>query len=264
MKLDNYGARYYNPRISLWYGVDPMAERYPAHSPYCYTMNNPVMLIDPDGMRNFPVSVVGKIKTELRGNSLKRSISVMIPFQSISFGKDCITVHNAIIQEVLFPNEKVKTGSQIVGKNSTHEKLQEQGVATGLKTFNFLTKGGGNSPYNDMADHMSESLGQYLEDNYSGEGVKVYGLSVNDGYHAMTLTYGENEDGEMEYNLFDQGPGTSLWSGRKTFTSPEDLDTHLNEYVQDKQDKRTKGGGKYGANIQIYLIKNEQIKTEDE
>ncbi len=46
-----YGARYYNPRISLWYGVDPLAEKYPAHSPYCYTMNNPVMLIDPDGRK---------------------------------------------------------------------------------------------------------------------------------------------------------------------------------------------------------------------
>ncbi len=45
-----YGARYYNPRISLWYGVDPVAEKYPNFSPYCYTMNNPVMLIDPDGM----------------------------------------------------------------------------------------------------------------------------------------------------------------------------------------------------------------------
>ncbi len=44
-----YGARYYNPRISLWYGVDPLFDKYPAHSPYCYTMNNPVMLIDPDG-----------------------------------------------------------------------------------------------------------------------------------------------------------------------------------------------------------------------
>ncbi len=44
-----YGARYYNPRISLWYGVDPLAEKYPAHSPYCYTMNNPIMLVDPDG-----------------------------------------------------------------------------------------------------------------------------------------------------------------------------------------------------------------------
>ncbi len=47
-----YGARYYNPRISLWYGVDPLAEKYPAHSPYCYTMNNPVMLVDPDGRKN--------------------------------------------------------------------------------------------------------------------------------------------------------------------------------------------------------------------
>ncbi|MFV0554065.1 MAG: RHS repeat domain-containing protein, partial [Mangrovibacterium sp.] len=44
-----YGARYYNPRVSLWYGVDPMFDKYPAHSPYCYTMNNPVMLVDPDG-----------------------------------------------------------------------------------------------------------------------------------------------------------------------------------------------------------------------
>ncbi|MFV0290431.1 MAG: RHS repeat-associated core domain-containing protein [Mangrovibacterium sp.] len=45
-----YGARYYNPRVSLWYGVDPMFDKYPAHSPYCYTMNNPVMLVDPTGM----------------------------------------------------------------------------------------------------------------------------------------------------------------------------------------------------------------------
>ncbi len=44
-----YGARYYNPRISLWYGVDPLAEKYPSMSPYNYCANNPVMFIDPDG-----------------------------------------------------------------------------------------------------------------------------------------------------------------------------------------------------------------------
>ncbi|MFV0290427.1 MAG: RHS repeat domain-containing protein [Mangrovibacterium sp.] len=49
-----YGARYYNPRIGLWYGVDALSEKYPAHSPYCYTMNNPVMLVDPDGKRVVP------------------------------------------------------------------------------------------------------------------------------------------------------------------------------------------------------------------
>ncbi len=44
-----YGARYYNPRVSLWYGVDPLFDKYPAYSPYCYTMNNPINAIDPDG-----------------------------------------------------------------------------------------------------------------------------------------------------------------------------------------------------------------------
>ncbi len=44
-----YGARYYNPRISLWYGVDPLAEDFPAWTPYHYVHNNPINLIDPDG-----------------------------------------------------------------------------------------------------------------------------------------------------------------------------------------------------------------------
>jgi RHS repeat-associated protein len=44
-----YGARYYDPQISMWYGVDPMASKYPMLSPYMYTAGNPVMLIDPDG-----------------------------------------------------------------------------------------------------------------------------------------------------------------------------------------------------------------------
>lgn len=44
-----FGARYYDPRISLWYGVDPKADEYPGWSPFNYTLNNPVRLIDPDG-----------------------------------------------------------------------------------------------------------------------------------------------------------------------------------------------------------------------
>ena len=44
-----YGARYYDPRLSLWLGTDPMQGKYPDVSTYCYTMGNPVRLIDPDG-----------------------------------------------------------------------------------------------------------------------------------------------------------------------------------------------------------------------
>ena len=45
-----YGARYMNPKTSLWYGLDPLAEKYPKITPYCYTDNNPVRYIDPNGM----------------------------------------------------------------------------------------------------------------------------------------------------------------------------------------------------------------------
>ena len=33
----------------MWYGVDPMADKYPNVSVYMYTAGNPVMLVDPDG-----------------------------------------------------------------------------------------------------------------------------------------------------------------------------------------------------------------------
>ena len=41
--------RYYNPRISQFYATDPLAEKYPNFSPYTYTADNPVMLVDTDG-----------------------------------------------------------------------------------------------------------------------------------------------------------------------------------------------------------------------
>ncbi len=44
-----YGARYYDPVISRWLSIDPLAEKFTGLSPYNYTANNPVMLVDPDG-----------------------------------------------------------------------------------------------------------------------------------------------------------------------------------------------------------------------
>ncbi|MDP2189389.1 MAG: RHS repeat-associated core domain-containing protein, partial [Sphingobacteriaceae bacterium] len=48
--LSYFGARYYDAGLSIWLSVDPMADKYPAWSPYAYTLQNPVVLIDPTGM----------------------------------------------------------------------------------------------------------------------------------------------------------------------------------------------------------------------
>ena len=44
-----YGARYMDPQNSMWLGVDPLTEKYPNLTGYCYTNNNPVKYIDPTG-----------------------------------------------------------------------------------------------------------------------------------------------------------------------------------------------------------------------
>jgi len=54
-----YGARYYDPKGSLWLSVDPLAEKYPNLSPYSYVANNPIMLMDPTGMEGVPGPFTG-------------------------------------------------------------------------------------------------------------------------------------------------------------------------------------------------------------
>ncbi|KAA5535570.1 RHS repeat-associated core domain-containing protein [Flavobacterium baculatum] len=44
-----YGARYYDPRISIFVSVDPSAERYSGWTPYHYVHNNPIIYTDPNG-----------------------------------------------------------------------------------------------------------------------------------------------------------------------------------------------------------------------
>jgi RHS repeat-associated protein len=58
-----YGARYYDPRLSIWMSADPLAEKYPGWSPYNYTMLNPVKYVDPDG--NSPMLVAAVISAGL-------------------------------------------------------------------------------------------------------------------------------------------------------------------------------------------------------
>ena len=45
-----YGARYYDPRTSLWLSTDPLELKYPNISTYAYCANNPINAIDPNGM----------------------------------------------------------------------------------------------------------------------------------------------------------------------------------------------------------------------
>ena len=45
----DYGARWYDPTIGKFLGVDAWAEKYPSWSPDVFTLNNPIRYSDPTG-----------------------------------------------------------------------------------------------------------------------------------------------------------------------------------------------------------------------
>src|SRR5690606_41197710 len=52
------GARYYDPKLSIWLSVDPLAEDFPSWNPYAYTFQNPLRYVDPDGRAPEDVIIV--------------------------------------------------------------------------------------------------------------------------------------------------------------------------------------------------------------
>jgi RHS repeat-associated protein len=64
-----YGARYYDPRTSVFLGVDPLAEKYPGVNAYAYCHNNPMRYIDPTGMIvEDPDEIYTKQKEQITNN----------------------------------------------------------------------------------------------------------------------------------------------------------------------------------------------------
>ena len=51
-----YGARYYNPDISIWLSVDPLSDERSWLSPYNYCQWNPVRRVDPDGKIDYEIN----------------------------------------------------------------------------------------------------------------------------------------------------------------------------------------------------------------
>jgi RHS repeat-associated protein len=66
-----YGARYYDPRTSIWLSADPLAEKYPNKTPYHYCSNNPVNLVDPDGKDDYLNTKGKKVYNDGEGDGIR-------------------------------------------------------------------------------------------------------------------------------------------------------------------------------------------------
>lgn len=65
----DYGFRFYDPALARWHCVDPMGEDYLSLSPYVYCANNPIIFVDPTGMKfSGDTNAVNQLEAQAQSN----------------------------------------------------------------------------------------------------------------------------------------------------------------------------------------------------
>jgi RHS repeat-associated protein len=72
LELYDFHARNYDAQIGRWHNIDPLADQTPSVSPFVFVMNNPIMLIDPDG-RTISGDTAMVSKLESAAGNIKKS-----------------------------------------------------------------------------------------------------------------------------------------------------------------------------------------------
>ena len=130
-----YGARYLQPIASVWYGVDPLMEKYPEVSAYVYCHGNSMNRIDPDGKTDYYTQNGNFIKRIDDGKNIK--IMLFITSKKEAKVKEAIDKKHYIIVP---SNEVVNTMDEAY--KLTEENGHEHGFRVGQKgNISIIVKG---------------------------------------------------------------------------------------------------------------------------
>ena len=148
-----YGARYYDPRLAIWYGVDALAEKYPNMSPYNYCVGNPVKFVDPDGERVYLVYYQNTENFNVIADTRRREIETSDDFDS---SKD--HVYMASFDDV---SEIINMTSDFI----SNSKECGYGKTVELSIYSHCGSDGPIGTVNTTQFSLGEDTGSHFDDN---------------------------------------------------------------------------------------------------
>lgn len=175
---------------------------------------------------------------------------------------DCMTCHIKGVE--ILTNNTIPKGDNSDGMNSIvrqRSSMQDAGLANETQTIGFSDANGNSARAVDQADSMDGSVAQTATTLSADTENSVFGVSMADGYHTMTLTVttqelvGPTPDGSpltaTTFTLSDQGTNSgTLRQGNLNFNSGAALDQHLTDYIKNSSP------GNFPANVEIHQIVN--------
>jgi len=189
--LSYYGARYYAPELSIWYGVDPLMEKYPQNGAYVFCNANPIKFVDLDGRKftDWSKKYIDKFKEVIENklSSLNNQLKELNPNKK-SYARKTESIQNQI-------NEVNEASKEL---NALEESDQLYSIQIGIPKI-FKKEGTnlyGSTFYNIGTDAVTVGIDVSLDINSD----EFMGVLAHELKHCFQF-----EIGELSYNKFGTG-----------------------------------------------------------
>lgn len=209
----DFGARMLDPRVGRWFARDPLSQKYPYDSPYMFSGNSPISMMDPDGERKRKITLI----YDESGNLVDTQVT-LVDYSLIEkkvYIRDKITIfgfeisdnqaiaydyYDSVDIEVAVRDKKgTLYGHTIIQKGVLADKRLEEihpiwadGIEAGLKKIDKLDDEGkeGSSLQGNAKGHFNGGIDFYLDDD--GSILNVRGLEkMNSGANVERVEVSE-------------------------------------------------------------------------
>ena len=202
-----YGARYMDPKISMWLGVDPLTEDYNNISAYLHCHGNPIVMTDPDGQGAYYTSD-GTLQGKDKLNDNKAYLVSSVEKDKNGFvvkttNRQILSVTNTVLNQYANTVEKESSGDKLesyalAGAISNLAKYKNKSISKTLQTEGIYgyRDGGNKTTYNNNAEYSMEAVLNALTNghDYSNGAIRWDGfdLAAKGFDHVKPSTAGVN------------------------------------------------------------------------